>query len=57
MARNNLGLALANLGETDQAVANWQSASGPATAHNNLAAVLIEKGNYLSARKELEVAL
>ena len=57
VARNNLGLALANLGETDQAVANWQSASGPATAHNNLAAVLMEKGNYASARKELEVAL
>jgi Flp pilus assembly protein TadD len=57
VARNNLGLALANLGETDQAVANWQSASGPATAHNNLAAVLLEKGNYPNARKELELAL
>ena len=57
VARNNLGLALANLGETDQAVANWQSASGPATAHNNLAAVLMEKGNYLNARKELGLAL
>ena len=57
MARNNLGLALANLDETDQAVANWQSASDPATAHNNLAAVLMEKGNYPNARKELEIAL
>jgi Flp pilus assembly protein TadD len=57
VARNNLGLALANLGETDQAVANWQSANGPATAHNNLAAVLMEKGNYPNARKELEIAL
>jgi Flp pilus assembly protein TadD len=57
VARNNLGLALANLGETDQAVASWQSASGPATAHNNLAAVLLEKGNYPNARKELELAL
>ena len=57
MARNNLGLALANLGETDQAVANWQPASDPATAHNNLAAVLMEKGNYPNARKELEIAL
>ena len=57
MARNNLGLALANLNETDQAVANWQSSSDPATAHNNLAAVLMEKGNYPSARKELEIAL
>ena len=57
VARNNLGLALANLDETDRAVANWQSASGPATAHNNLAAVLMEKGNYANARKELEIAL
>jgi Flp pilus assembly protein TadD len=57
VARNNLGLAFANLNESDQAVANWQSASDPATAHNNLAAVLIEKGNYANARKELEIAL
>jgi Flp pilus assembly protein TadD len=57
VARNNLGLALANLDQTDQAVANWQSASDPATAHNNLAAVLMEKGNYPNARKELEIAL
>ena len=57
VARNNLGLALANLDETDQALANWQSAYGPATAHNNLAAVLMEKGNYPNARKELEIAL
>jgi Flp pilus assembly protein TadD len=57
VARNNLGLALANLGEADQAVANWQSASDAATAHNNLAAVLMEKGNYPKARKELEIAL
>ena len=38
-------------------MANWQSASDPATAHNNLAAVLMEKGNYANARKELQVAL
>ena len=40
-----------------EAVANWQSASDPATAHNNLAAVWIEKGNYPEARKELDLAL
>jgi Flp pilus assembly protein TadD len=57
VARNNLGLALANLDETGQALANWQSASDPATAHNNLAAVLMEMGNYANARKELEIAL
>ena len=57
VARNNLGSTLANLDQTEQAVANWQAASDPATAHNNLAAVLMEKGNYASARKELEIAL
>ena len=56
VARNNLGVALANL-NTTQAIANWQSASDPATAHNNLAAVWIEKGNYAEARKELNIAL
>lgn len=57
MARNNLGLALAHSNDTAQAVANWQSTSGPATAHNNLAAVWIEKGNYPEARRELDLAL
>jgi len=57
VARNNLGLALANLDETGEAVAAWQATSDPATAHNNLAAVLMEKGNYANARKELEIAL
>jgi tetratricopeptide (TPR) repeat protein len=57
VAHNNLGLALANQNATGEAVANWQSASDAAIAHNNLAAVLIEKGNYPAARKELEVSL
>jgi Flp pilus assembly protein TadD len=56
VARNNLGLALAN-SSTAQAIANWQTASDPATAHSNLAAVWIEKGNYPEARKELAIAL
>jgi tetratricopeptide (TPR) repeat protein len=56
VARNNLGLALA-VSDTAQAVSNWQSASDPATAHNNLATVWIEKGNYPEARKELMIAL
>ena len=38
-------------------MANWQSTSDPATAHNNLAAVWIEKGNYPEARRELDLAL
>ena len=57
MARNNLGIALAHSNATVQAVANWQSTSDPATAHNNLAAVWMEKGNYPEARRELDVAL
>ena len=57
VARNNLGLALATQNATSDAVANFQSAADAATAHNNLAAVLIENGNYPAARKELELAL
>ncbi|HYW43915.1 MAG TPA: tetratricopeptide repeat protein [Bryobacteraceae bacterium] len=57
VARNNLGLALAWQNSASEAIATWQSGSDPATAHNNLAAVLMEKGNYPAARKELEIAL
>ena len=56
VARNNLALALANT-STAQAIANWQAASDAAGAHNNLAALWIEKGNYVEARKELNIAL
>lgn len=56
-ARNNLGMALAGENQTAEAVASFQSAADAATAHNNLAAVLMEKGNYAEARKELAVAL
>lgn len=56
IARNNLGIALA-YSNSREAVLNWQSVSDPATAHNNLAAVLIEQGKYAEARKELELAL
>src|SRR5205823_2944323 len=57
VAHNNLGLALANQNATGEAVANWQTAADAAIAHNNLAAVWIEKGNYPGARKELEISL
>jgi Flp pilus assembly protein TadD len=56
IARNNLGSALA-AGNAAQAVASFQSASDPATAHSNLAAILIENGNYAEARRELYIAL
>ncbi len=55
VARNNLGLALAS--QPKEAIAHWQSVSDPATAHNNLAAVLIERGRYEEARGELDIAL
>lgn len=55
VARNNLGLALAD--KPEQAIVNWQSVSDPATAHNNMAALLIEEGRYAEARKELNLAL
>ena len=57
VARNNLALALAGQNQNAEAVAAWQTATDPATAHSNLAAVLIEKGNYTDARKELSLAL
>jgi tetratricopeptide (TPR) repeat protein len=57
IARNNLGMARARAGQPAQALAAWQAASDPATAHNNLAAVWIEKGNYTEARSELQQAL
>ncbi len=56
VVRNNLGLALANL-DAAGALANWKAASDEATAHNNLAAVWLEKKDYAEARKELALAL
>ena len=58
-ARNNLGEALASdpAGDHREAVLNWQSVADPASAHNNMAAVLISTGKYEEARKELSTAL
>jgi Flp pilus assembly protein TadD len=55
IARNNLGIALA--GQPAEAVNQLRSVSDPATAHSNLAAVLMEQGDYEAARRELELAL
>ncbi|MDQ2899386.1 MAG: tetratricopeptide repeat protein [Acidobacteriota bacterium] len=55
IARDNLGVALA--ATPADAILNWQSASDPATAHSNMAALLIERRQYAQARKELELAL
>ena len=55
IARNNLAIALA--GEPKQAVTEWESVLDRASAHNNLAVVLIERGEYDGARQELTRAL
>ncbi len=55
IARNNLGVALA--ANPKEAVLQWQSISDPATAHSNMAAILIEQKRYAEARKEIQAAL
>lgn len=58
LARNNLAkLYATKLNQPEEALAHWKAVSGPAAAHNNLAAVYIEQGRYDEARKELEKAL
>jgi Flp pilus assembly protein TadD len=59
IARNNLGIALAENPDVNrsEAILNWQSSAGPAVAHNNMAAILMERGDFAGARKELETAL
>jgi|SRR5579871_1018537 len=56
-ARNNLGTALAAESHSKEALAEWQRASDPAAAHNNLAALYLEQGRYAEAREELQAAL
>jgi len=55
VARNNLAMALAET--PGDAVLHLQSVSDAATAHSNLAAMLIEQQRYPEARKELDLAL
>jgi Flp pilus assembly protein TadD len=55
IARDNLGISLSN--NPKEAILNLQSLNEPAVAHSNLAAVLMEQGNYAEARKELQIAL
>ena len=57
IAHNNLGTALALASHSAEAVAEWQRSAGPAAAHNNLAAMLIEQGRYAEARAEIAQAL
>jgi tetratricopeptide (TPR) repeat protein len=55
ISRNNLGIALASTPQ--DALLHWQSVADPATAHSNMAALLIEQARYADARKELDLAL
>jgi Flp pilus assembly protein TadD len=57
IAHNNLGAALIASASPKEALSDWQKEAGPAAAHNNVAAVLIEQGRYAEARAELEEAL
>jgi len=56
IARNNLGIALA-LSNPADAIAHWQSVSGPAAAHTNMAVVYLEQDKLSDARRELNIAL
>ncbi len=61
VANDNLGLALLAQWKDDtqpkEALLRWQSVSDPASAHNNLAAVLMDQRRYAQARTELGIAL
>lgn len=56
LARNNLAIALA-ANPTEAARVFESGTDDPATAHSNLAAILIEQARYEEARKELNLAL
>ncbi len=55
-ARNNLAASLA-VSDPKEALAHWRSMNDPATAHSNLAAVLMEQGKFEDARVQLSAAL
>jgi Flp pilus assembly protein TadD len=55
VARNNLGMALA--ATTQDAALRGQPVGDPATAHSNMAALLIKQKRYADARRELDLAL
>ena len=56
VATNNLAAAL-GAGSPKEAIQRLQSVTDPATAHSNMAAVLIDAGQYDDARKEIDQAL
>ena len=56
-ARNNLGIALARRGDLQNALEQFLMTAEPAAAHNNLAVVLLEAGQYEQSRQQLVEAL
>lgn len=58
-ARNNLGVAVAQTpgAAISEALRHFESVTDAATAHNNLAAALIEQGRHQESRQLLEAAL
>ncbi len=57
-ARNNLAhLYATQLNQPEEAILHWKAVSGPAVAHNNLAAAYLELGRDAEARAQLEKAL
>jgi Flp pilus assembly protein TadD len=57
MTHNNLGILLARRDDLAGALAEFQFGADAATAHNNLAVVLMEIGNYEASRDALVKAL
>ncbi len=56
-AHMNYGLVLARTGDFDAALAEFQTATGPADAYYNLAMVQTEAGLFADAARSLETAL
>jgi Tfp pilus assembly protein PilF len=57
IARNNLGTVLARRGDLEGALEQFRLAADAAAAHNNLAVVLLEIGEYEQSREQLIKAL
>jgi Flp pilus assembly protein TadD len=55
IARSNLAIALAE--RPAEAVETWASVTDPASAHNNLGAILLERGDHAGARRAFQTAL